>query len=194
MSIRTRAGPKKASTMKAIYNKAGKEYSVETDSLPGVSQEYLMQYGFDQSLQDCIAGVAKATRTARAKAGDTAEQIMAAIELAIEVKLQKRIAAIVAGTMGLPTVRDPVRTLAVEYVTRGLKKKGVTVTKARFAELVAEKVEKQRAALVAELARRDALELDVDVDTDESPEAEGGFPIGDDSAPVESPKKKGGKK
>ena len=178
--------------MKAIYNKSGVEYSVETDSLPQISRDYLMQYGWDQSLQDCIAGVAKATRIARAKAGDTAEQVMAAIESAVAAKLAKRIDAIKAGTMGLPTVRDPVRTLAVEYVTRALKKKGVQVTKARFAELVAEKVEKQRAALVAELARRDALELDVDVDinptVEESPEAEA------DSAPVEPAKKKGGKK
>jgi hypothetical protein len=177
--------------MKVVFNKSGREYATETDSLPEASRNYLMQYGWDQSLQDCIAGLAKATTLARQKAGDSAAAVVIAVEKAIAEKLQKRMDSIKAGTMGLPVARDPIRTLAAEYVAKALKKKGAQVTKDRFTQLVEEKMVSSRDFLTAELARRDAAEgFDVDVDVESAPIESA--PVVESVAP--KAEKKGGKK
>lgn len=142
----------------------GKTYSLDTTSLPQASQDYLLQYGFNQSLQDCIAGVAKAVRAERVEAGDDEEAIEAAIEAAIEGKLSKRVDSLVAGTMGLPTTRDPLATLAKEIVTQHLAAKGAKVSKEKLAELVATYLAKSRPQLEAELERRkSAVEVDIEI-------------------------------
>lgn len=162
--------------MKAVFNKGEKAWSIETDSLPVASKNYLMQYGFDQSMQDCIAGLAKAVTIARQKAGDSAAAVVIAVEKAINEKLQKRMDSIVAGTMNVPQPRDPIRTLAAEYVNKALVKKATKVTRERFAELVTAHVEKHRAWLVKELARREAGSgPEVELDTESKPtDAKGG--------------------
>lgn len=150
--------------MKVTFEKEGTVYSVDTDTLPQASLDYLWQYGFAQSLQDCIAGRAKAVRAEREKAGDSADDIELAVMSDIEGKLAKRVDAIVAGTMGLPTTRDPVATLAKEIVERHVREMGKKVSKEKLAELVATYVEKSRPSLVAELERRKSAAPDIDLD------------------------------
>lgn len=150
--------------MKATFEKEGTIYAVDTDKLPQASIEYLLQYGFAQSLQDCIAGRAKAVKAEREKAGDDADAIELAVLSDIDGKLNKRVDAIVAGTMGMPTARDPIATLAKEIVERHVKAMNKKVTKEKLAELVATYVEKSRPALLAELNRRRTAATDIDLD------------------------------
>lgn len=150
--------------MNVTFEKEGTVYAVDTATLPQASIDYLLQYGFAQSMQDCIAGRAKAVRAERAEAGDDEDTIVLAIMADIEGKLGKRMDAIKAGTMGLPTTRDPVLTLAKEIVARHVAEKGKKVSKEKLAELAAVYAEKSRPALLAELERRKAVPSDIDLD------------------------------
>jgi len=146
------------------YERDGNSFTLDTATLTPAGVDYLLQYGFAQSLQDSVAGEAKRVRAERAKAGDTESEIVEAISEAIAGKLGKRYDSIAASEMGLPSTREPLAALAKELVNRKLAKEGKKVSKERLAELVAEAVENKRDLLVAELARRKALEIDVEVD------------------------------
>lgn len=152
--------------MNVTFEKDATVYELNVESLPAASVAYLLQYGFNQSLQDCIAGRAKAVRAERVAAGDDADAIELAIMADIEGKLGKRVDAIKNGTMGLPTTRDPVATLGKEIVENHLRAQGKKVSKEKLAELVATYVEKSRPQLVAELARRKSLDAVPAVDLD----------------------------
>ena len=150
--------------MNVAFEKDGTAYTVDTATLPQASVDYLLQYGFAQSLQDCIAVRAKAVRAERAEAGDDEDAITLAVMADLEGKLNKRVDAIVAGTMGLPVSRDPVLTLAKEIVERHIRETGKKASKDKIAELAATYAAKSRPALVAELERRKAIGGDIDLD------------------------------
>jgi hypothetical protein len=117
------------------YERNGKVYSTEVEALPPKSIEYLLQYGWSQSLQDCIAGNAKAVRvdlTERATAAGkkvSEAEIEAAIAQDLDGALMKRSASIVAGTMDerAGVQRDPLETMkrqmAVAMVRAAFKAK-----------------------------------------------------------------------
>jgi len=151
--------------MKVTYTRDGTTFAVDVEKLPPKSLEYLLQYGFAQSLQDSIAGRAKAVRAECVeKGGMTEAEIVAAVEADIAGQLGKRQDAIAAGTVGTPSPRDPVATLAREQVKAALAKAGKKVDADKLAELVAGHVEKNRTALVAELNRRKEELPEVDLD------------------------------
>lgn len=158
--------------MIAMFEKEGNKFQVDVEQLPAASVAYLIQYGFAQSMQDCIAGLAKAKRadleaTDDFKAGKlTPENIADEISLAILTQLEKRHKAIVEGTIGIraSAPRDELSSLAREQVRAALAKKGVKVEKEKLAELVAAHIEKNRDKLVAELERRKASQFDVELE------------------------------
>ena len=142
------------------YERNGNSFELDTATLTPAGIDYLLQYGFAQSLQDSVAGEAKRVRIERAAKGDTESEIVQAIDDAIAGKLGKRYDSIAASEMGLPSTREPLATLAKELVTKKLAKEGKKVSKERLAELVTEAVETKRDILVAELARRKAFDED----------------------------------
>jgi hypothetical protein len=166
--------------MMLIYKKDDTVFSVEAESLPAVSVAYLMQYGWAQSLQDSIAGAAKAKRsdleaTDAYKNGEMDDDELAdEIDLFVLGKLEARAKAIREGTVGarVSEPRDPVTKLAREQVLAALKAKGKKVDlktddgKAIFEKLVAQHVEKSGDAIRAEVARRKAAEAPVEIDLD----------------------------
>jgi hypothetical protein len=116
------------------------------------SVAYLLQYGYDQSMQDSIAGRAKRLRDKAnedaAKNGSVvdAAQLDTDVESDIMGALGKRHDAIVNGTVGTRVGRsaDPLAEIAREIVgaqlaAKGLKVgKGKDVTTQNFGEMVAE--------------------------------------------------------
>jgi hypothetical protein len=156
---------------KVSYERNGTTFAVEVESLPPASIAYLLQYGFAQSLQDSIAGLAKAKRLELEETDSfkngllSAESISDECDLAVLTKLQDRTDAIMAGTVGarVGTPRDEVTTLAREQVKAALAKKKLTVTKEKLAELVASHVERNRPAIEAELKRRRESTVEVDI-------------------------------
>lgn len=159
---------------KVTYERNGQTFGLEVESLPAPAIAYLLQYGFAQSLQDSIAGLAK-KKTEELEATDdfkagrmSADGVRDEVDLAILTQLEKRQAAILAGTIGIrePGVaKDPLSSLAREQVRAALAKKGLKVEKEKLAELVSAHVEKNRDALKAELTRRaeSAVEIDIDI-------------------------------
>lgn len=150
--------------MQVKFEKEGVEFNVDTATLPQVSIDYLLQYGFAQSMQDCIAGRAKAVRAETLEKNKNASEddIDLAILSDIEGRLGKRFDAIKAGSVGVSAPRDPVATLAREQVRAALK--GRKVDAEKLDSLVQAHVAKNRDALVAELARRKAAQVEVDLD------------------------------
>ena len=166
---------------KLTYTREGQEFSCDVESLPPAALAYLLQYGWAQSLQDCIAGRAKAVREEFAENAakglgvplDEAT-IAAAVSADILGTLAKRADAIRAGEVG---VRSPVASIlpgrsagfisvAKEWLRAYAKAKGLKLPKAdsddyrallaKYAQAMGEKIE-------AEAARR-AATLDVDLD------------------------------
>lgn len=151
---------------KLTYTREGQEFSCDVESLPPAALAYLLQYGWAQSLQDCIAGRAKLVRD---EGGDEE-----AVRQDLLGTLAKRADAIRAGEVG---VRSPVASIlpgrsagfisvAKEWLRAYAKAKGLKLPKAdsddyrallaKYAQAVGEKIE-------AEAARR-AATLDVDTD------------------------------
>lgn len=156
------------------FTKDETSFALEVESLPATAIAYLLQYGFSQSMQDCIAGLAKAKKAELEETDDfksgklTPDGVADEVTLAIMAQLEKRMTAIREGTIGIraPGVaKDPLSSLAREQVRAALAKKGVKVEKDKLAELVAAHVEKNRAKLEAELARRaeEAVEVEIDL-------------------------------
>lgn len=160
--------------MQVKYERNGQAFTLDTASLPQASLDYLLQYGFAQSLQDCIAGLAKAKRAELEETDDfkagrlSPEAVQDEVDLAVLAKLEERHKAIAEGTVGarVGQPRDEVTSLAREQVKAALAKKGVKVDKDKLAELVAAHVEKSRDKLVAEIARRKAEAVEVEVELD----------------------------
>lgn len=174
--------------MQLEYERNGKDYghdvSVQTEEsgvivVEGVSQktlEYLLQYGWAQSLQDSIAGREKKVRdeyAAKIANGETfeADEIDAAVAAEIDGLLMKRADGILSGTLrerGVGEQRDPLRSVATEMVKAALKAMGKKVTKEKMAELVNGMLsdDTKRAKVQAELDRRRAEAAGFDIELD----------------------------
>jgi len=162
--------------MKLTYTRNGKEYSVETESLKAESLSYLLQYGFSQSLQDSIAGAEKAVRQEYKEQADAAGETVDEAEVAEAVKqdidgtLQKRVDAILAGTVGtrVPQQRDPFaamcKRIATEMARKGFKAANIKWPKDRADEVVGKVLEKHKAAIEAEAKKRLDAQSEVTVD------------------------------
>lgn len=92
---------------------------------------YLLQYGFAQSMQDCIAGAAKAVAEDLAEeakkkglAEPSNDEIKTATEANVAGLLGKRWDALISGDMGnrAPQQRDPILALAREEVWNALRR------------------------------------------------------------------------
>jgi hypothetical protein len=161
------------------YERNGKVYSTEVETLPPTAIAYLLQYGFSQSLQDSIAGRAKAVveellpPIAERKPGfvvPTQEQIDAVVAEDIEGQLNKRLDAIKAGnvaTRGTSVARDPAAGIVRELLVAWAKAKGGKLPKADSDEYKA-LADKMRAAkadwIKAELARRAEVAGEIDIE------------------------------
>lgn len=157
------------------YSRNGKTYEAEVESLPPASIEYLLRYGFAQSLQDCIAGREKKVRDEiegkilKGEADFADDEIVAQIRDDLDGTLGKRLDAIMNGTVGTRVSgepRDTLTSVARDMVRKAIVKKGKKVSKENFAELVkgvlADPTE--RAKVQAEYDRRKSLDVDVELE------------------------------
>lgn len=110
--------------MQLTYSRNGKTYAIETTTLPDAAINYLLQYGFAQSLQDSIAGLqARTEKEILEESPDLAEdEIQAKVLEAIDARLLKRLDAIIAG-MQVQTreSRDPFASECKRVAIEGLK-------------------------------------------------------------------------
>jgi uncharacterized protein YbjQ (UPF0145 family) len=175
------------------YARNGQTYAVEVESLPPTAIHYLLQYGWAQSLQDSIAGREKKVKEEfidqlRAKAleelgqgateADADDLVLEQLDEGeirtaqvqdIHGQLQKRMDAIIAGTVGTRSVgepRDPLKAVAADMIRTKAKATGVKFTKEQLAEKVATVLanDAQRAKVQAEYDARKARGADVDLD------------------------------
>ena len=166
------------------YSRNGVDYLAHVDKLPPKSIEYLLQYGFAQSMQDAIAGDAKrieAKLVDEAKeAGNpppTADEIKAAVQVGLEEALSERHQAILEGTVGdrVGAVRDPFgtmcKTIALQMLRDAMKAANAKMPdvktdqgKQKLAEMVNAVIERNRAAIEKEAHRRLKPVKDVVVD------------------------------
>jgi hypothetical protein len=162
---------------KLTYARDGAEYAVEINTLSPEALAYLLQYGWAQSLQDSIAGRAKAVREEYAKNQPEAEEdeVLAAIKADVAGTLAKRMDAILSGTIGqsqgkaptlLPGRSKEFRAVTREWLAAWAKSKGKKLPKAdtpEYAALVTKFAEAKSADIQAEAERRMAgadVELD----------------------------------
>lgn len=166
--------------MELNFEKNGDQYSVpKTEDLPAVSVAYLLNYGFQQSMQDCIAGVAKAVAVEfaeKAKKDGTQVDPSAladATKQAIAGQLGKRLDNILKGEVGIRTSvqRDPLMAIAREQVWiairakedlhKAIKALEKDAKEAKIAELAKGHLDKNRDRIQAEYDRRKAAVIDV---------------------------------
>lgn len=159
------------------YERNGKTYSTEVETLPATAIAYLLQYGFSQSLQDSIAGRAKAVEQELRNPDPKPQgwvllpddQITNAIASDIEGTLNKRLDAIVAGnvaTRGPGTARDPAAGIVRELLVAWAKGKDKKLPKADSDEYkaLAEKMRTAKADYIkAELERRATVDIDIEL-------------------------------
>lgn len=154
------------------YERNGRVYECDPNKLPAESVAYLLQYGWAQSLQDCIAGRAKKVREeyaaqnaeAAAKGDQEADssEIEEAVESDLDGQLSKRMDSIIAGTMGQreSVSRDPFGSMclriAAEMLTKALKasKTKVERNSDKWKELLAQVNEKYADQITTEAKRR----------------------------------------
>jgi hypothetical protein len=161
--------------MKVTYTRNEKTYEIDTDQVVG-GLAYLLQYGFSQSLQDSIAGRAKSVREEMTDAKDkpagwtvpSEAVIAAAIDADIDGMLQKRSAAILAGTVAVRTSepKDPWAGIIREILVKSAAKQGKKLPKADSDEYKAlvEKVRTSKADWITkELARRAKMDMDIEL-------------------------------
>lgn len=163
------------------YSRNGKTYETDSDKLSPQSAQYLLQYGWAQSLQDSIAGLEKrieaeclaAYKKANAEVdpngelfSDNHEQTKATIAAGLEGALLKRSDGILSGTITTRSAReerDPLRSIAIDMVRRAVAKKGIKIDKDKLAELVNKLLETDRSKVENEMQRRKELEIDVEI-------------------------------
>jgi len=152
---------------KVTFEKDDYATAMEIESMAAPTLVYLVQYGFKQSLSDCIAGREKAVRAECVKKGGMSESdIMAAIGADLTAQLDKRVAAFKEGNPPSISSRiDPITALAREMVTKSLRKKGKRVTREKYDSLVTDFVANKGKELAAELAAREkrAKAFDVEI-------------------------------
>jgi hypothetical protein len=161
------------------YERNGRIYESDPNTLPAASLAYLLQYGWAQSLQDCIAGRAKKVREemdAQNVAGTHSwsdDEIAEAVEVDLDAMLAKRSAAIIQGTMGAreSVARDPFETacnrIASEMLAAHLKANKVSLKRDsdKWKELHAQVRVKYAEKIEAEAKRRlesaDTISIDL---------------------------------
>lgn len=150
------------------YSRHGVEFTLDPNTLPGEAIAYLLQYGFAQSLQDCVAGRAKKVRDE----GGSEENVVSD-EIGT---MQKRLDAIIAGSVNSGTrgPRDPfgsmVAKVAKEFLAAYARSKGKKLPKAgtdEMKELLAKFTTAKKAEIEAEAKLR--LERNAEI-SDESDE------------------------
>lgn len=164
--------------MNVTYEREGQTFETVVENLPPKAVEYLLQYGWAQSLQDSIAGLAKAKRADLEETDDfkngllSEDDILAEIKAATLAKLSERAKAIVEGTIGAKVGTgkvDDITKLAREQVSAALKAKGMKLDmktdegKAKFAELVENHKTKNGDKLRAEIERRKGAEVEIEI-------------------------------
>lgn len=163
---------------KLSYERNGKVYETESSTLPETAIAYLLQYGFSQSLQDSIAGRAKAVEQELLNPDPKPEgwtapdkaTIDTAVQQDLDGTLSKRLDAIIAGsvaTRGPGVARDPSAGIVRELLVAWAKAKGGKLPKADSDEYKA-LADKMRAAkaefIAAELARRATVADEIDIE------------------------------
>ena len=149
-----------AATIAGAVKVIADELGVATDAV-----HYLLDYGYGKSMQDCIAGRAKALKEeilAKAKKEGKAAPKDSAIEAEIATdetaRLQKRHDAIVAGEVGTRGPHDTLRALATELVRDKLAEKKMKADKEQFAKFVSDllTIPEKRKMVQAEYDKRQA--------------------------------------
>jgi hypothetical protein len=154
-----------------FFQHNGKDYNTPTPDMTIEGLVYVFQYGYKQSAADGMAGdatkvlekhqaAAKASGNVDADGKPVVDQAVVDAEVA-QVQhdsLTERVAGIRAGTIRQKASgpRDPVRTLAIEWLKDALKASGqkMPADKDKVKELVDGVVDRNRVALEAELKRR----------------------------------------
>lgn len=169
---------------KLSYTKLGNEFTLDTEQLNEAGFAYLLQYGFAQSLQDSVAGRAKAVKEelikakaaeiARDHADETdegreelladwlnteAESIADQIDMDVLGTMQKRFDAILAGTVATRAAaepKDPYAAIIREALQSAAKAKGKKLPKADSDEYkaLAERFRTAKAEWLAEELER----------------------------------------
>lgn len=143
--------------------------SVVIDGLNAKTVEYLLAYGFNQSLQDSIAGRAK--KVAEEEKDKTAEEIESAVNADLIGALGKRLDAILAGTIGMKVGTPKSKLSHFDRVAMAmlkdyakLKGKKLPKEKEKLDDLFGRYVEANRKAIeervAAEKAQNEEIELD----------------------------------
>lgn len=164
---------------KLSYERGGKTYEAESTALPETAIAYLLQYGFSQSLQDSIAGRAKAVAEEMLPpvmdrkpdfVVPTQAQIDAAVAADIDGQLGKRLDAIVAGTVatrGPGAAKDPTSGIVRELLVAWAKGKDKKLPKAdsdEYKALAAKMREAKADWIKAELERRATVADEIDIE------------------------------
>jgi hypothetical protein len=157
--------------MKVSYTRNGTEYSAEVEQLPAKSVEYLLQYGWSQTLQDAIAGDAKRIKEDMiSKANEAGEpvpsddEVTTAVKAGLDEALADRVKSILDGTVGdrVGVVRNPFETacrdLAEKKLVEGfraanqkLPDRKTDAGKAKYKELVAAVLDRNREVIEKEV-------------------------------------------
>ncbi len=167
-----------------------KNFTLDTATVSAEGLAYLLQYGFSQSLQDCVAGRAKKVREeyeaaynkalAAAEANGTEEpepvdedEVEAAVEADLQGAMAKRLDAIVSGSVAIRVhsgneAKDPTSGIVRELLVAWAKSKGKKLPKADsddYKALAAKMRELKADHIAAELERRksavDGLEIEL---------------------------------
>lgn len=160
--------------MELKYSRNGNDYAVDSATLPEKAIEYLLQYGWAQSLQDSIAGREKKVRDElAAEQPDMApDEVRQAVLDDLHGTMGKRMDAIVAGTIGVRVAseRDELTSIARDMVRKQLVQKGFKLNmkdeadKAKFDGFVKTMLTAKRDLVVAEYNRRNESVADIDLD------------------------------
>lgn len=177
---------------KLSYTRNGVEYAIpvvgddvadaiglvaESFGVPATAVEYLLQYGFKQSLQDAAAQPAsEAKAEAESKDGATPESISKAVADAIDGAMGKRLDAIKSGSVAMRggggRVTDPfesmVRTVIDEIIAAASKAKGKKFPKgdklvALRAEVRAKAKDKVESEAKTRLEAKSPVDVEIDV-------------------------------
>lgn len=158
-------------------------HTVRIGDLNAEGVAYLMQYGFTQSLQDSIAGLAKKVKSdpekfAKALTVDTPSDdagVDALAEMVEDDKLADRTSKILSGTIGLPS--GVPRLVGDDKIADGIAREWLRAKAAEakvklpaadtdeYATFVAAMLEQNRDAIMAEVASRKASKATVSLPT-----------------------------
>lgn len=166
-----------------------KSFTLDTATITPEGIAYLLQYGFSQSLQDCVAGRAKKVRDEYTKAYETAlaaserdgteepdpideDEVEAAVEADLQGAMGKRLDAIRDGSVAIRVhsgneAKDPTSGIVRELLVAWAKSKGGKLPKADSEEYraLAGKMRELKADYIAtELERRRSAVAELDIE------------------------------